>query len=141
MPMEGSHFRRQVPIGQYVVDFACLAARLVIEVDGAWHGEAANAKRDAARTAWLASQGYQVLRFWNTEVIHDVNGAMAVIHAAVYGCGGAPAPLRHERTRRAPSGQPHPTPARRARRLSPSRGGWGASAGHIAPTRVVGPHA
>ncbi len=132
MPVEGSHFRRQVPIGRYVVDFACLAARLVIEVDGARHGAAANSRRDQVRTAWLESQGYRVLRFWNTEVVRDVNGVMTVIHAAVYGCDGVPAPLRHKRARRALPATPL-TPPRRAKRADPPPPGEGLDAPTASP--------
>jgi very-short-patch-repair endonuclease len=57
----GLNFRRQVPIDPYIVDFACLSIRLVIELDGGQH--AVHAERDAERTAWLESQGYRVLRF------------------------------------------------------------------------------
>ena len=54
---KGTHFRRQVPIGRYVVDFACMASRLIVEVDGSQHGEEPNASRDEARTRWLESEG------------------------------------------------------------------------------------
>ncbi|MFY9686485.1 MAG: endonuclease domain-containing protein [Pseudolabrys sp.] len=64
----GTHFRRQMPIGNFIVDFACPAARLVIEVDGSQHGESQGVERDKDRTAWLESQGYRVLRFWNNNV-------------------------------------------------------------------------
>ena len=57
------HFRRQAPIGPYTVDFACVAAGLVIEVDGGQH--AAQREKDAARTAYLEARGYRVIRFWN----------------------------------------------------------------------------
>lgn len=62
--LEGLKFRRQVPVGPYVLDFACLRHRLVIEADGPFH----DAERDAARDAWLTSQGFRVLRFSN----HDI---------------------------------------------------------------------
>ncbi len=54
---KGTHFRRQVPIGPYVADFACLASRLVIEVDGSQHGEESNRSRDNKRTRWLEFGG------------------------------------------------------------------------------------
>ena len=64
-------FRRQHPIGDYVVDFACLQASLVIELDG-WTHENAD-ERDARRTLFLESRGFYVMRFNNSEVISDVN--------------------------------------------------------------------
>ncbi len=64
-PISGTHFRRQVPIGPYVADFACMAARLIIEVDGSQHGHDDIRRRDDARTRWLEAEGYRVMRFWN----------------------------------------------------------------------------
>src|SRR5690242_8219446 len=81
----GTHFRRQVPIGNFVVDFACMAAHLVIEVDGSQHGEQAGLSRDAERTRWLEGQGYRVLRFRNNEVSQNLTGVLDVIHEALYG--------------------------------------------------------
>ncbi|MGB5065912.1 MAG: DUF559 domain-containing protein, partial [Albidovulum sp.] len=60
----GTHFRRQAPVGPYIADFAEFGRRLVIEVDGGGHG----GRRDAARDAWFAAQGFSVLRFWNSDV-------------------------------------------------------------------------
>jgi very-short-patch-repair endonuclease len=122
MEIEGSHFRRQVPIGPYIADFACMAARLVIEVDGSQHGQEQIAVRDAERTSWLESEGYRVIRFWNNEVVRDKTAVLELIYAAVYGSAEAePKALKHARIPRVGSG--HPTPARSARRPSPSRGG------------------
>jgi len=70
--IDGYRFRRQVPMGPYVVDFACLKARLVIEVDGGQHAEAL--ERDDRRTAWLEARGFRVLRFWNTDVLQRTEG-------------------------------------------------------------------
>jgi very-short-patch-repair endonuclease len=64
----GMHFRRQAPIGTYVADFAWLEGKLVIEIDGSQHADR-NESYDARRTAWLESQGYRVIRFWNHEVL------------------------------------------------------------------------
>jgi very-short-patch-repair endonuclease len=60
-------FRRQHPIGRYIVDFVCLEKMLIIELDGSQH--AANAEYDAARDAWLIEHGYKVLRIWNNQWI------------------------------------------------------------------------
>lgn len=62
--LEGLKFRRQVPLGPYVLDFVCLRHRLVIEADGPFH----DPERDAVRDAWLDSKGFRVLRFPNTEI-------------------------------------------------------------------------
>jgi len=67
--MESYRFRRQQPIGNYIVDFVCLEARLVIEVDGGQHAIHADADRE--RTEWLRSEGYRVLRFWNRQVLKE----------------------------------------------------------------------
>jgi len=72
--LEGHRFRRQIPMGPYVLDFACMKARLVIEVDGGQH--AVSADRDDRRTAWLESQGYTVLRFWNNDVLEEPEAVM-----------------------------------------------------------------
>ena len=70
-----AHFRRQAPIGGFIVDFADLGRRLVVEVDGGQHaGEA-----DAARDAWLAGEGFLVLRFWNNEVLGNADGVVEII--------------------------------------------------------------
>ena len=64
-----SHFRRQTPIGPYIVDFACRAAKLVVEVDGSAHDSSDACERDAQRDRWLADNGFRVLRFTNAEVV------------------------------------------------------------------------
>ena len=64
VPVPNSHFRRQAPIGPYVVDFVCHEARLVIEVDGAQHGFDLNAADDLARTQWLGQRGARRTRTW-----------------------------------------------------------------------------
>src|SRR5262249_36632926 len=88
-PMLGSHFRRQVTIGPYVADFACMAARIVIELDGSQHGDAPKRKRDAERTAWLKAEGYRVLRFWNNDLTGNMRGVLESIHSALYGSADA----------------------------------------------------
>ncbi len=123
LDLDGSHFRRQVPIGPYIADFACMAVRLLIEVDGSQHGENRNKTRDELRTRWLEKEGYRVLRFWNNDITSNMDAVMEAIYAATYGSSSAPpSPLKHRRHRR--GGLAHrPTPARDARRPSPCRGG------------------
>jgi very-short-patch-repair endonuclease len=75
----GASFRRQVPIGPYIVDFVCLQARLIVEVDGGQHG----ADRDAVRDAWLRRQSFRVLRFWNNDVHSNIDGVLQVIADAL----------------------------------------------------------
>jgi very-short-patch-repair endonuclease len=82
LELTGSHFRRQVPIGPYVADFACLKQRLIIEVDGSQHGNDIDRRRDEVRTHWLNSEGYRVMRFWNNEVMNQTEAVMEAIHDA-----------------------------------------------------------
>ena len=76
-------FRRQAPIGPYIVDFFCAAAHLVVEVDGGGHALPEARRRDTRRTAWLEGAGYRVLRFWNTEVLNELDGVLEAIVAAL----------------------------------------------------------
>ena len=69
----GLKFRRQVPIGPFIVDFFCVEARLVIEADGGQHSES---PQDAARDAWLRAQGLVVLRLWNDDILRDLSGSL-----------------------------------------------------------------
>ncbi|WP_439598461.1 endonuclease domain-containing protein [Falsiroseomonas sp.] len=71
----GAAFRRQHPIPPHVADFACLEARLVVEVDGGQHGGA----RDTARDATMTAAGWRVLRYWNNEVRENLDGVLADI--------------------------------------------------------------
>ena len=79
--LPGHKWRRQMPVGPYIVDFACFAARLIIEVDGGQ--QAAEADKDAARTRFLQAQGYRVLRFWNPDVLKLTDGVIEQIAAAL----------------------------------------------------------
>ncbi len=81
--VSGSHFRRQVPIGRYVADFACHRTKLIIEADGGQHIGLEVERYDEARSAWLATQGYRVLRFQNPDIIHNLEGVIAVIEEAI----------------------------------------------------------
>ena len=82
------HFRRQVPIRHFIVDFASHSSKLVIEVDGGQH----EASRDGTRTALIEQEGYRILRFWNNEVLGNQEGVLAVIDAAVRKQHPTPAP-------------------------------------------------
>jgi very-short-patch-repair endonuclease len=76
----GSRFRRQQIIFPYIVDFACLPARLIVETDGSQH---ADDRRDAGRDAWLTRRGFRVLRFWNNDVLAQTEQVAAAICAAL----------------------------------------------------------
>jgi very-short-patch-repair endonuclease len=78
---QGFHFRRQVPIARFIVDFACLKAGLVVEIDGGQHGQAAHLERDRLRDLALATAGFEVLRFWNAEVNSDLDAVVETIFA------------------------------------------------------------
>lgn len=69
-------FRRQYPIGGYIVDFCCISSQLVIELDGRQHGEDQRLQADEHRTQFLQSQGYRVLRFWNEEALENMDGVV-----------------------------------------------------------------
>jgi len=79
--LEGYPFRRQVPIGDYLVDIACMKAKLVVELDGGQHAAAMDS--DSRRTQWLESQGYTVLRFCNDAIVGELEGVLETIRAAV----------------------------------------------------------
>jgi very-short-patch-repair endonuclease len=74
--LDGLSFRRQVPVGSFILDFVCHDRMLVIEVDGGQHAEL---KRDVERDRWLASKGYRVLRFWNSDVLRNREGVLQTI--------------------------------------------------------------
>jgi very-short-patch-repair endonuclease len=73
--LDSYKFRRQQPLGRYIVDFVCLEKRVVVEVDGGQHGDQADTERDR----WLRGQGFVVLRFWNNEVLKNMDGVREVI--------------------------------------------------------------
>jgi very-short-patch-repair endonuclease len=86
----GFHFRRQAPIGRYIVDFVSFGEAIVIEVDGGQHGMLESAKSDQQRDALLRSQGFRVLRFWNSDIDQNLSGVMETIMYAL----NAPTPAR-----------------------------------------------
>ena len=83
----GYKFRRQRPIGPYFIDFVCLEKRVVVEVDGGQHGE--QRSYDARRDAWLKNEGFRVLRFWDHEVLTQLESVKQVIWAEL----GAPSSI------------------------------------------------
>jgi very-short-patch-repair endonuclease len=76
----GVIFRRQYPIGDFIVDFVSFDSRLIIEVDGSQH---ADSKQDKNRDEFLESQGFKVLRFWDNEVLNNINGVVETIQEAI----------------------------------------------------------
>ncbi len=90
--MHGWKFRRQHPIGPYFADFACLEAKLAVELDGDTHGEPGQQARDAVRTRFLEAEGWQVLRIWNTDLMDNIEGCLDRIFDALVhireGAGG-----------------------------------------------------
>jgi len=85
----GYKFRRQRPIGPYIVDFVCLEKKIVIEVDGGQH--AGQVELDSKRSDYLKEKGYRVLRFWNNEVLQATESVLTVILSSLD--GSAPSPL------------------------------------------------
>lgn len=78
--LHGFKFSRQMPVGPFICDFLCREKQLIVEVDGGQHAEN---HRDAARTAFLETQGYRVIRFWNNDVMQNVDGVLQVIGSAL----------------------------------------------------------
>ncbi len=92
--LDGLSFRRQAPMGRYIVDFVCQTAHVIVELDGSTHDFDARQQRDAVRDAWLASRGYVVLRFTNEQVLSSLEGVLIVIReTAAAGVRGAPPSL------------------------------------------------
>jgi very-short-patch-repair endonuclease len=79
----GFKFRRQQPIGPYVVDFVCFDAGVVVELDGSQHSLPENATADEVRTAWLKSQGFRVKRYWNHALNENFDGVLDDIYRAI----------------------------------------------------------
>jgi adenine-specific DNA-methyltransferase len=79
--LDGYKFRRQQPLGRYIVDFVCLEKRLVVEVDGGQHAQ--QATLDAERDNWLRDEGFTDLRFWNHDVLKNIDAAKEQIYKAL----------------------------------------------------------
>jgi len=88
-------FRRQMPIAGYIVDFACPAKKLIIEVDGSQHGDELTAQLDAKRTRDLETLGWAVLRFWNDDILRDIDNVCRHIVISA-GLGGAAQPSKSQ---------------------------------------------
>jgi very-short-patch-repair endonuclease len=93
--MAGLKFRRQQPIGAFIVDFVSLDAKLVVELDGGQHADAA--EYDGTRDAWLVSEGFRVLRFWNNDITENLEGVLMKI-AENLSPPPQPSPLKGEGT-------------------------------------------
>jgi very-short-patch-repair endonuclease len=94
--IEGAKFRRQQPIGPFIADFVCQERRLIVEADGGQHADSAS---DARRTTFLEGKGYRVLRFWNNDILCNLDGVARLIAAAV----ATPHPARTSRESPSPS--------------------------------------
>ena len=93
---EGAKFRRQQPIGPFIADFVCQEARLIVEADGGQHSDSAS---DVRRTEFLERAGYRVLRFWNNDILENLDGVAQAIAAALV----TPHPARALRESPSPS--------------------------------------
>jgi very-short-patch-repair endonuclease len=99
-PIEGTHFRRQAPIGPYIVDFFCPAAHLIVELDGGHHNDDDIARRDRERQLRLEREGYRVVRFWNSEIAGDLTAVLERIYVELHGSRDAEVePVKHRRSR------------------------------------------
>jgi len=77
--LSGFKFKRQQPIGMYIVDFVCLDRRFIVEIDGGQHGET----QDRVRSEWLTAQGFAIRRFWNNDVLQNPEGVFEAISRAL----------------------------------------------------------
>jgi very-short-patch-repair endonuclease len=90
--ISGTHFRRQVAIGSYVADFVCLGSRLIVEVDGPIHDNAAQRNRDAQRDAYLRDQNFRVIRFSNEMIMLDMMSVLRTVRVALATPTPSPSP-------------------------------------------------
>ena len=87
--LDGHKFRRQHPIGSFIADFACVERMLIVEADGGQHSD----ESDAGRTAWLEREGYRVIRFWNNDILGNLDGVLQMIVEALNQQDPHPSPL------------------------------------------------
>ncbi|OQX03991.1 MAG: DNA-cytosine methyltransferase [Thiothrix lacustris] len=91
--LSGHKFRRQYPIGEYITDFACIAAGVIVELDGNHHAESEQRAYDDVRTLFLQTAGFRILRFWNHDVLDNLNDTLKAIEQTL----SSPSPARRER--------------------------------------------
>jgi very-short-patch-repair endonuclease len=106
--LAGASFRRQTPVGPYIVDFLCHEAKLIVELDGGQHFEPVQKGRDSRRDLYLESKGFRVLRFNNHEVMTNREGVLEVIAAALQRAPSPTLPRRRGRGRTEAGGEPEP---------------------------------
>ena len=105
--LDGAKFRRQQPVGPFIADFVCQEQRLIVEADGGQHAENL---ADARRSAFLRSKGYRVLRFWNNEIMSNLDGVAQIVATALstphpaQAAPESPSPSRGEGSRGVPHG-------------------------------------
>lgn len=87
--LDGLKFRRQEPIDNYIVDFVCYETRIIVEADGGQHD---GSESDAVRDGYLKAQGFTVLRFWNTDILTNIQGVLSAIQTKCRGIHPPPAP-------------------------------------------------
>jgi very-short-patch-repair endonuclease len=85
-------FRRQALIGKYIVDFVCFSRKLIIELDGGHHAQPKEKLYDQQRDDWLQEQGFKILRFWNCDVLGNIEGVIETIHYELFGVPFSPSP-------------------------------------------------
>ena len=81
--LKGVKFRRQEPIGNYIVDLVTFDKKLIIELDGGQHNDELVAKNDEQRAKWLEAEGFRIMRFWNNDVLLNTDGVLTVILEAL----------------------------------------------------------
>jgi len=141
-------FRRQHPVGAFIVDFCCVEHKLIVELDGGQRGERPRAEADARRTRYLRARGYRVIRLWNNDVLSEPHAALEVVLEALQPEDQAPSPSsspakKRERERiRAGGGRLSQSLERRSRapHVSPEGSRWNANAlpacSFVAPASV-----
>ncbi|MDF3808712.1 endonuclease domain-containing protein, partial [Rhodopseudomonas sp. BAL398] len=112
--IDGLGFRRQMPIKNFIVDFVCLAAKLIVELDGESHNFESQLQADDVRDAFFASEGFAVLRFTNDQVMSDLEGVIEVVRQTA-----------RARIRSLPPSRGRPPPRGRGAGAHPPGGGGG----------------